>query len=93
MRGAVRIWFGEGGGAVLAVDDRPVEHDAVELGARPVEHGDRDPSERARFDGLDDLGAVERFGHAFALDVGFLVIDAARDVGGDHELQIDLLRA
>ncbi len=83
-------FLGQGRGARLILDERPIEHDPVIIGAGPIEHGHRDAAERAALDRLDDVRIEKDFRDSLALKLRLLFIDAEGDVGGDDELDVHL---
>ena len=54
---------------------------------------ERDLAVRAGADGVEHPRVGDRGGVALALQLELLMVDAARDVGGEHQQQIDRLRA
>ncbi len=81
--------FAGGGGAV---DHGPVDHQLLRAEARPLDEAERDALVRAGLDRVDHARVGDRRRIAFALQLEFRVIDAARDVGGEHQQEVDLLR-
>ena len=76
----------------LVADQRPVD-DRLLLGfARPFDEGDGDGAMRARADRLQQARADDRCGIAAPLQAEFLIIDAARDVGREHQRDVDRFR-
>ena len=73
-------------------DDGPVDDEFLRDGTRPFDEAHRNAPGRARADGIEHLGVGDRRGVAVALQLEFSGIDAARDIRGKHEQQIDLLR-
>ncbi len=57
--------------------------------ARPLGIAERDPLVLAGQDGVDDALVAKRLDVAAALELGFDLVDRARDVDRQHELQID----
>ena len=72
---------------------RPVDDDRLLALARPFDIGERDRAMRARADRLHQLVADDRRRIAAALQVEFVVVDAARHVGREHDRRVDRLVA
>ena len=72
-------------------DDRPVDDQLERACARPFDEADRDLAVRAGPDRLDHarIGQCRRV--ALALQLEFPRVDAARDVGGEHQQEIHVL--
>ncbi len=79
----------ESRGGRLVLNETPVDDDAIVFGAGKIEHHHRDLAQRSRLDCLYHLRIEKRLGDALALKMGFLLIDAGRDVGRDDERDID----
>ena len=73
------------------VDHRPVDHDCLIAEARPLHEHDRDAPVAAGADGVEHAAVGDRGGVAFALQLEFLSVDAARHVRRQHQQQIDRL--
>jgi hypothetical protein len=58
--------------------------------AGPFDVGERDAAERTAPDRLDDVRMTQRRDVAFALEARLELVDAARDVDREHQLEIDL---
>ena len=78
--------IGKAPGGARTVDQRPVDHDGLEVRARPFRVADRNPAVLAREDGVDDAVACQRLDIAAPLELGFDLVDRSRDVDGQHEL-------
>src|SRR5258708_1278243 len=74
---------------LVVADHHPIGDDFLRLGARPFDEGDGDRAVRTGLDRLDDARVGHRRGVALALQAKLVLIDAARDVGGENELEID----
>ena len=74
-----------------AVDRGPVDHDLLRPESRPFDEADRDLSMRPGLDGIEHLRIGDRRRIAVALQQELGMIDAARDVGCEHEQKIDRL--
>ena len=61
------------------------------LDARPFDEADGDAPVAARADRVEHARVGDRGGIALALQLEFRLVDAARDVGGEHQQQIDRL--
>ena len=99
-RGAVRErarrldqLIAEPAGGRGTVDHGPVDDDLLRADAGPFDEIERDLAVHAGADGVEHLRVRDRRGVAFALQHELLVVDAARDVGRQHQQEIDLLRA
>ena len=73
------------------IEQRPVDQQALHPGVRPFVVGDGDAAVAAAQDRLDDHRVAEGLDVAFALQLGFVGIDAARDVDRQRQRQVDLL--
>ena len=80
---------GETVGACRILEQGPVEHGALVMVACPFDIGDRNAPEHAALDRLDHVRMPERRDVALALQLCLDLIDAARDVDREHQLQID----
>ena len=80
---------GEAMGARGIFEQRPVEHGALVVVARPFDIGERDAPEHAALDRLDHVRMPQRRDVALALQLRLDGVDAARDVDREHQLQID----
>jgi hypothetical protein len=91
LRGSRRLGelVGKAPGGARAVDHRPVDHDGLEVRARPLRVADRNPPVLAREDGVDYPVVGQRLDIAAPLEFGFDLVDRSRNVDGQHELQID----
>src|SRR2546430_2217534 len=75
-----------------SVDQAPVDHQLLRAEARPLDEAHRDALMRARLDGVDHMRIRDCRSVAFTLQQEFRMINAARDVRGQHEQEVDLLR-
>ena len=89
VRGASASFSAKRRAAAGAVDDRPVDHHHLVVRAGPFGVAERDAPVLARQDGVDDALVGERLDIAAALEFGFDLVDRARDVDRQHELQVD----
>lgn len=74
--------------ALAPVNHGPVDHDLLTVAARLFHKQDRDVAVVAGADGLRDLVVGDCRGVAMALQLKFLLIDAARYVCRQHQQQI-----
>ena len=74
-----------------AVDHGPVDHELLRAETRPFDKADRNALMRAGADRVEHLRIGDRRGITLALQQEFRMIDAARDIGGQDEQQVDLL--
>ena len=74
----------------LVLDDGPVDDDALRGRARPFDEADRDLPAAAGLDGVEDALVAQGCRIAVTLELEFWAVDAARDVGGQHQQEIDL---
>ena len=72
-----------------AVDHRPVDHHDLVMRAGPFGVAERDALVLARQDGVDHALVGQRLDIAAALQLGLDLVDRARDVDSQHELQVD----
>ena len=82
---------GEAVGVLPALDQAPADDHALLVVVRPFDEAERDAAAAALGHGLDDAGIGDRGCIAFALQLELLGIDAAGDVGREHEQQVDLV--
>src|SRR5262249_51767118 len=80
-------------GSRLAVDHRPVDYNFLVSKTRPLQKQHTDTALPSGPYGFEDAGISERGGVTFALKLEFLAIDAARDIGRQHQKKIDGLRS
>ena len=80
---------GDTAGVLLVADHGPVDDDLLVVVARPFDKGDGDRGAWGRRDRLQHARIGQRRGVAFALQIEFAVVDAARHVGGEDHLEID----
>ena len=81
--------LGEAARGGRAVDHGPVDHHHLVVRAGPFGVAERDALVLARQDGVDDAIVGECLDVAAALELGLDLVDRARHVDRQHELQID----
>ena len=83
--------LGEVAGIALVGNDGPVGDDAVSVQARPfhIHHGN--PAKGTGTDGPQDMRVGDGRDKAFALQARFVLVDAAGNVHGQHQFQVDVL--
>ena len=69
----------------------PVDHHVLRADARPLDEGRADASIMAGADGVEHARIGNGGGIAFALQLEFRVVNAARHVGGEHQQQVDVV--
>ena len=75
----------------LRVEQGPLDQGALHPGVRPFVVGDGDTAVGAAQDRLDDHRVAEGLDVTLALQLGLVGVDAARDVDGHGQRQVDLL--
>ena len=80
---------GKGRRGLLVTDRAPFRHLDLHHRSRPLHHGDGDRLVRSRADRLQHAGMAKGCDIAALLQVKTHLIDAARGVDREHELQVD----
>ena len=70
------------------MQEPPGHHLPVDVTGRPVDQRQRHPG-MVRGDQLADLRQPQRLGNADHLQRKFMLVDAAGNIDGEHELEID----
>ena len=70
---------------------RPVDQHPLRADARPLDVGHADAAVMARANGIEHARVGDGGGVAFALQLEFRIVDAARHVGCEHEEKVHLV--
>ena len=73
---------------IRIADERPIDDEALRRGAGPLDEAYRDASGRAGADRIEHLRIRHGRRIAFALQLKFRSVDAAGNVGREHEQEI-----
>ena len=90
-RGSSSNWSPKRRARRRAVDQGPIDHDLLRAEAGPFDEANRNPLVRTGTDRFEHLRVGDCRRIALSLQQEFRMIDAARNIGGEHQQQVDPL--